>query len=68
MDEADFSQEIVAESTAAAIRRVVRAANSGQASRQDCLDCGQPIPAKRQDAVPGVQLCINCQSRMEARS
>ena len=29
--------------------------------------CGERIPAARRKAVPGVQLCIDCQSRAEWR-
>ena len=29
--------------------------------RSDCADCGQPIPAARRKALPGVRLCVPCQ-------
>ena len=28
----------------------------------DCEECGAAIPEARRKAVPGVRLCINCQS------
>ena len=34
---------------------------SGQ-SRSHCAECDAEIPDARRKAVPGVQLCINCQS------
>lgn len=37
------------------------------ASRVDCVRCDEPIPAARREAVPGVQLCVECQSMMEGR-
>lgn len=37
------------------------------ASRADCVRCGEPIPAARREAVPGVQLCVECQSIRERR-
>lgn len=30
-----------------------------------CEICGEPIPAARRQAVPGVRLCIECQEDME---
>lgn len=36
-------------------------------SRAECTDCGAPIPKARQQAVPGVALCVSCQSVQERR-
>lgn len=36
-----------------------------QPSATDCIDCGDEIPAKRREYVPGVQRCINCQTLKE---
>ncbi|EIE50873.1 hypothetical protein AL036_08940 [Salipiger aestuarii] len=30
-------------------------------SLAECAECGEPIPQKRRDAIPGVKLCIDCQ-------
>lgn len=30
-------------------------------SRTDCEDCGEPIPAPRRQALPGVRRCLACQ-------
>lgn len=30
-----------------------------------CEACSEGIPLQRRQAVPGVRLCINCQSRLE---
>lgn len=27
-----------------------------------CIECGEPIPQKRREAVPGVRKCVACQS------
>ena len=27
-----------------------------------CMDCGAKIPKKRQKALPGVKLCVECQT------
>lgn len=32
------------------------------ASLEDCEKCGKPIPPARRKAVPGVRLCVACQS------
>lgn len=32
-----------------------------------CEDCEAAIPEARRKAVPGVRLCVPCQSRLEAR-
>ncbi|ELX8380767.1 DksA/TraR family C4-type zinc finger protein [Providencia vermicola] len=31
-------------------------------SAKFCLECGEPIPIARRQALPGVQLCITCQN------
>lgn len=30
-----------------------------------CLECGDPIPEKRREAEPGVELCVECKSWQE---
>jgi len=37
---------------------------SGQ-SLCECEECGEEIPAARREAVPGVRLCIACQTERE---
>ena len=34
-------------------------------SAEECDDCGEPIPKKRRDALPGVRTCIACQSERD---
>ena len=34
-------------------------------SAVECDDCGEPIPKKRRDAVPGVRTCVACQSERD---
>lgn len=37
-------------------------------SATHCAECDEPIPEARRQAVPGVQLCVDCQSgRDQAR-
>ena len=30
-----------------------------------CERCGAPIPDERRNAIPGVRLCVRCQSEIE---
>jgi phage/conjugal plasmid C-4 type zinc finger TraR family protein len=34
-------------------------------SAEECDDCGEPIPAKRRTALPGVRTCVACQSERD---
>jgi phage/conjugal plasmid C-4 type zinc finger TraR family protein len=34
--------------------------------REDCEECGEPIPEGRRQAVPGVRLCLACQAARDA--
>ncbi len=38
---------------------------SGGESAVDCDECGSAIPEARRKAIPGVRLCIACQSARE---
>jgi phage/conjugal plasmid C-4 type zinc finger TraR family protein len=32
-----------------------------------CDDCGEPIPKRRREALPGVRRCVECQSERDAQ-
>lgn len=34
-------------------------------SREDCVECGDPIPEARRRAIPGVSLCVGCQAEQD---
>jgi len=34
-------------------------------SKTHCMECGEVIPEARRNAIPGVCLCIGCQSEIE---
>lgn len=34
-------------------------------SEEFCVECGEDIPEARRKLVPGVQLCIYCQTKLE---
>ena len=36
-----------------------------QPSAEFCEECGEDIPEARRKLVPGVQLCVYCQSKLE---
>ena len=36
-------------------------------SRSHCAECDEPIPEARRAAIPGVKLCIDCQTERDAR-
>lgn len=37
-------------------------------SLKNCEECDAPIPEARREAVPGVHLCIKCQSEIDEES
>lgn len=57
-------QEQIDASVDDAIARAKSQIPQGQ-SAQYCEECGVTIPEARRIAVPGVQMCINCQSEAE---
>lgn len=36
-------------------------------SRTHCAECEEPIPERRRELIPGVQLCVECQAAQETR-
>jgi len=37
-------------------------------SLQQCEECARPIPEARRLAVPGVRLCVDCQSEQDKKT
>lgn len=37
-------------------------------SLQECLECGDPIPEARRQALPGVSYCIRCQQALDEQA
>lgn len=54
---------------AATDRRIARIRDRlpAGASAKDCQECGDPIPARRRQALPGVQRCVSCQTIEDQR-
>ena len=57
-------QEQIDASVEDAVQRARRSMNAGGSFRF-CKECGLAIPEARREAVPGVQLCVACQSIFE---
>ncbi|MCU1718266.1 DksA/TraR family C4-type zinc finger protein [Pseudomonas sp. 5P_3.1_Bac2] len=57
-------QEQIDSSIEDAIARARSQLPSG-ASLSHCEECHTPIPLARQQAVPGVRLCIQCQAELD---
>ena len=48
--------------------RTQLAAKAGSsASAKECDDCGEPIPKRRREALPGVRTCVACQSERDTK-
>lgn len=57
----DAVQEQIDVSIDDAVRRARSRLPMGP-SRHRCEDCGREIPAARRQVLPGVRLCVDCQS------
>jgi len=59
-------QEQIDASVADEVKRARSRLPDGK-SATHCLECEELIPEARRKAVPGVRLCIACQSELEGR-
>jgi len=50
----------------AGVRRKLEA-QAAKPSAEECEECGDEIPEARRKAVPGCQLCVFCQEKLERR-
>lgn len=50
-----------------AVKRARSKLPSGE-SRRRCEECDTPIPEARRKAIPGVSLCVQCQSELDERN
>ncbi len=60
-------QDQIDASVGDAIKRARDQMPSGN-SLNHCEECEQPIPEARQQAVPGVRLCVPCQREIDEQS
>lgn len=64
-DIADIADELVTAEIEASIGRRVRYQG---VSATECEDCGEVIPERRRELLPGVRLCVDCQGLLERAS
>lgn len=66
-DEVDVANDYAERELADRLYRRVQ--YQGESARQcdECDECDAEIPQKRREAVPGVRLCLDCQSISEVR-
>jgi len=60
-------QEQIDSTVADAVERARNSMPQGE-SLSHCEECGEAIPAARREAVPGVRLCVACQSEVDAHN
>ena len=59
-------QEQIDASVMDAVKRARSSMPIGKSARH-CKECGETIPKARRRAIPGVCLCVDCQSEFEER-
>lgn len=64
-DIADKAQEEIEMREALKKRQNRFLKKTGIKSRTHCKECAKPIPAQRQEAIAGVQKCVECQAEEE---
>lgn len=59
----DLAEQLAEQERDAGIRAAARALSGDGFTH--CIDCGEPIDARRRAAVPGVKRCFLCQQAHE---
>ncbi|HDN9511163.1 TraR/DksA family transcriptional regulator [Aeromonas salmonicida] len=67
MDDIDRANHHAARMLAAQLANQVGRGRYQGISLHECEECDDPIPEARRLHVPGVRLCVPCQSRAERR-
>ncbi len=57
-------QEQIDDSVNDAVDRARRQLPAGE-SAETCEECGEDIPLPRREALPGVRLCVTCQTELD---
>lgn len=68
MDEIDEAQAVVEYCLNIQIANIRHIHHVVAPSLFECEQCGNDIPPKRRQAIPGVSLCIECQRAVEMMS
>ena len=66
MDEVDLAQALQEAHLRTTLAAHAYAMPRGEAALA-CVACGEPIPERRRQAVPGCLFCLDCQQRRENR-
>ncbi|GAA4493339.1 TraR/DksA C4-type zinc finger protein [Pseudaeromonas paramecii] len=66
-DDVDQAGDLIALQEDIGIQRV-RAQLPAGAGAAECQECGEPIPARRRKAIPGTQVCAECQTILELKA
>lgn len=64
-DEADEAFSVTEQMTAAEINSIRQKMNMVSQTVSRCKYCGEPIPEARSRIIPGLTLCVECQSFRE---
>lgn len=65
VDDAQVLEEAERDDALARIRRRVTHGDWRDLSAAECVECSEPIPDQRREAVPGVQTCVDCAQALE---
>jgi phage/conjugal plasmid C-4 type zinc finger TraR family protein len=71
MDQADIADQVITEHLERAIAAARGIRTENQLSQQRfiyCSDCGDEIPEKRREILPGCKRCISCEEDHESRN
>lgn len=58
-------QEQIDSTIADGVERARQQLGTQGQSATHCDECGDPIPERRREAIPGVRLCVNCQEAFD---
>ena len=60
-------QDQIEDTVKDAVNRARAQLSANTDTATECDDCGEPIPKRRREALPGVRTCVACQSERDAR-
>lgn len=66
-DKADIAGDYIEQSLELALENQ-RKQPTASSTDPDCEECGQEIPAKRREALPGCPTCVDCQQLLEMKT
>lgn len=58
-------QEQIDDTVNDAVARARRELEHAGTSLTHCEECGEPIPERRRELIPGVRLCVTCQAEAD---